>query len=60
MTTCLSPKSLGLRWLLGCAAFLGLFASLSAQNVPFLLEKTTPDPSMRLLWQTEPGVRYAH
>jgi len=25
---------------------------------PWLIESTTPQPSMRLVWQTEPGVRY--
>ncbi len=33
-------------------------ARSSAQSRPYLLEPTTPSPSMRLTWQTEPGVRY--
>lgn len=39
-------------------AFLSLAARLPAQSVPFLIEPTAPAPSMRLIWQTEPGVRY--
>ena len=45
-------------WLLSLAIFLALVAASVAQSVPFLLERTTPAPTMRLLWQTEPGVRY--
>ena len=44
-------------WLLA-AALLDFGATLPAQSVPFLFEQVSPAPSMRLIWQTEPGVRY--
>ncbi len=39
-------------------ALMTVATRLPAQSVPFLIEPTAPAPSMRLIWQTEPGVRY--